>query len=123
MSAVDLLAAPDSAAVDRAIDAYALALRHRYGSKLKGMFLFGSRARGDFQPYSDVDIAVVLADSARERSQTRHLADLAYDVFLETGAEIQPWAFPETEWNDPEHSSSPGLIRSAKRDSRPISLS
>jgi antitoxin ChpS len=122
MSDIDLLAPPDSHAITRAVDAYVAALRERYGESLKGVYLFGSRARGDFKPFSDVDIALILADSVRERSQTRHLADLSYDVFLETGAEIQPWAFAETEWNNPERSSSPGLIRSAKRDGRAVPL-
>ena len=120
MSDVDLLAAPDTIAVSRAVDAYAAILRNRYGASLKGIYLFGSRARGDFDPYSDVDVAIVLDDSAERPSETKSLSELAYDIFLQTGAEIQPWIFQEAEWRTPEHSPSAGLIRAARRDSRPV---
>lgn len=123
MSAVDLLAPPDASAVARAVDAYAGVLRQKYGSSLKGLYIFGSRARGDFRPYSDVDVAVVLDDSTGQASQVLPLSELAYDVFLETGAEIQPWAFREAEWEQPDGSASPDLVRSAKRDGRPVALS
>jgi predicted nucleotidyltransferase len=122
MSRVSLLSPPDTGAIARAVETYAGALRERYGALLKGMYLFGSRARGDFGPYSDVDVAVVLDDSVGEASQTTPLSELAYDVFLQTGAEIQPWAFRETEWIDPEHPSSPSLVRAARRDGRPVPL-
>lgn len=122
MSQVNLLTPPDASAVAKALDTYAGALRKRYGDHLKAIYLFGSRARGDFGPYSDVDVAIILDDSTGESSQTKPLSELAYDVFLETGAEIQPWTFRETEWTEPEQSPSPGLVRAARRDGRPVSL-
>jgi len=97
-------------------------LQRRFGSGLKGIFLFGSRARGDFRPYSDVDVAVILDDTVERVSQKTALSGIAYDVFLETGAEIQPWVFAEGELNHPASSSSTGLIRAAKRDSHFIPL-
>jgi len=36
------------------------ALEALYGERLKGLYLFGSYARGDAEPGSDVDVAVVL---------------------------------------------------------------
>jgi predicted nucleotidyltransferase len=119
-SEVDLLAPPDDAAVQRAIDRFGKSMQERYGHRLRGIFLFGSRARGDSTPFSDVDVAVIIDDSAGQLSETKALAGIAYDVFLETGAEIQPWIFREAEWQDPEHSASPGLLKSVKRDARAV---
>lgn len=119
MSQADLLAPPDARAVARAIDSYTAALRGRYGDHLRGVYLFGSRARGDFQPFSDVDVALVF-DSEEDVMQIRPLSDLAYDVFLETGAEIQPWPFLQAEWENPARSTSPALVRSARRDARRV---
>jgi len=116
---VDLLAPPNERAISSALDSYAVALRERYGNRLKGVYLFGSRARGDFGAYSDADLAVILDDSIPPAAQTRALSALAYDVFLETGAEIQPWAFREREWNEPRASAS-DLIRAARRDGRSL---
>lgn len=123
MSKVDLLAPPDEAAIEKAIEMYTAVLRLRFGNRLKSIFLFGSRARGDFRPYSDVDLAIVLGETTESRSLTTPLSELAYDVFLETGVEIQPWSFPEAEWKNPERSASAALIRSAKRESRALALS
>lgn len=39
------------------------------GKQLKLFYLFGSKARGDFDPDSDVDIAIVVDDLTRE---TKH---------------------------------------------------
>jgi antitoxin ChpS len=117
---VDLLAPPDQGAVSSALRSYAAALHARYGARLRGIYLFGSRARGDFNAYSDADIAIVVEDSVRPSAQTKPLTALAYDVFLETGTEVQPWVFQETEWNDPRRSGSSNLVRAARRDGRSL---
>jgi predicted nucleotidyltransferase len=36
-----------------------------YGERLKGVYLFGSYARGDFEEGSDLDVLVVLDDFER----------------------------------------------------------
>ena len=38
--------------------------RNRYGDMLKQVWLFGSKARGDFSNASDIDVMVVLDDNA-----------------------------------------------------------
>jgi predicted nucleotidyltransferase len=51
-----------------------------YGERLKRVVLFGSQARGDAEPDSDIDVLVVLAgpiDSATEDKRTR---DMLYDL-------------------------------------------
>jgi uncharacterized protein len=50
--------------------------------------LFGSRARGEGRPDSDVDVVVVVA--ADDLPIRRRIFDLAYDVFLETEVLISP---------------------------------
>jgi predicted nucleotidyltransferase len=40
-------------------------LKQHFGARLQSVILFGSQARGDAGPDSDVDVAVVLADGAR----------------------------------------------------------
>lgn len=60
--------------------------------------LFGSRARGDAHDDSDWDLAVFLEGGADSRDLCR-LADAAYDLIVETGAFIQPIAFPIEEFD------------------------
>ncbi len=65
-----------------------LGLEDLYGERLEDVYLFGSYARGEATPESDVDILVVLdevADYGREIERTGHLASrlsLDYDVSL-----------------------------------------
>lgn len=81
-----------------------------------GMILFGSRARKTHRPDSDVDIAVLLRGQSGEFTSTKlALADIAYDVLLETGIRFQPLPIWEEEWKHPETYSNPQLLRSIER--------
>ena len=59
-----------------------------YGERLKGLYLFGSYARGDAEPDSDVDVAVVLDDyeyasrELRMMSQVLNRLSLQHDILL-----------------------------------------
>jgi uncharacterized protein len=115
---------PDDATVERAIEDFAIAIRKSYGEMVKGIYLFGSRARGDHTPESDADIAVVLAgDDWDFWTERMRIADLEYDVIVETGADVQGWPLRESEWRDPRTHRNPPLVRSMRRDARPIEQS
>ena len=123
MKSVDLalLSPPDDAVVSDAIDTFAGAIRRHYGSRLRGLHLFGSRARGDHSIESDADIAVVLDD--REWDFWREkltLADLSYGVVVNTGADVQGWPVRESEWSDPLRHRNPSLVRAMRRDAKEL---
>ena len=120
MSTVNLMEPPDARAIDRGLQLFADVARRRYDNGIRGVYLFGSRARGDHSPFSDVDVAIVVDDAIDISSETVPLSSAAYDVLLETGAEVQPWVFHEADWERPEVSPAGSLIRSAKRDARVI---
>lgn len=119
----DLLAPPDDATVNAAIEEYARAVLSEYGARVKGIYLFGSRARGDHTPESDADIAVVLADGDWEYWKEKfHLTDLTYDMLISTGADLQGWPIRQSEWVTPESHNNPALVRAMRRDARPVWL-
>ncbi len=100
-----------------ALRLFADAVRRAYGDRLKGLVVFGSRARGDASPDSDLDVAVILSGESIERYQElMALADIAYDAIVETGIEVQPWAVSSGEWDDPEKHTNPYLVRAMRRD-------
>ena len=77
---------------------------------VSGAYLFGSRARGDFRADSDADVAILLRGPQGAFLDTKlDLADIAYDVLLETGIRIQPLPVWEAEWAHPEAYSNPRL--------------
>ena len=64
-----------------------------YGDRLERVVLFGSRARGDFRPDSDYDVAVFLRDLDGFWDEVRRLADVTTDILMETGAVISAKPF------------------------------
>jgi predicted nucleotidyltransferase len=84
-------------------------------------WLFGSRARGNARPDSDLDIALLL-DGPREAFIAAKLAldDLAYDILLETGIHIQPLPLWQDDWDVPGTFPNPGLIAAIRREGVPL---
>jgi uncharacterized protein len=55
-----------------------------YGPRLKQALLYGSRARGDFQPDSDYDVLVVLEGPLDYWTELQRLADLSNNITWDT---------------------------------------
>ena len=84
---------------------------------LAGAILFGSRGRGDFHPGSDADIAVLLHGVPGHRVDAAlKMADIAFDVMLETGLLVEAIPLWEDEWEHPERFSNPALIENIRRE-------
>ncbi len=79
--------------------------------EMAGAILFGSRTRGTHRPDSDADVAVLLRGEHQRFLPTKlAMADVAFDVLLETGIRIQPLPVWEDEWEHPESYSNPRLL-------------
>jgi predicted nucleotidyltransferase len=73
--------------------------------KLCGMFLFGSRARGDADPDSDMDVLVLL-DGPVDRESRRAVSRAAWECGFANGVVIVPVVMSREAWeNGPERSS------------------
>ena len=80
-------------------------------------FLFGSRARGDHRHDSDADVAVVLAGEGGDRYRVAgHMAEIAFDVMLETGILVDPLPLWQRELRQPETFGNPALIAAIARE-------
>jgi len=102
-----------------AVTAFLEKLRGTYD--VSGTILFGSRARGDNRPDSDLDLAVVLAGKRGSFIDTKlHMAGLAFDVLMETGILIQALPLWEGDLAHPEQFSNPDLIRNIAREGIPL---
>jgi predicted nucleotidyltransferase len=100
---------------ERAVRAFLEKAAGRYD--VTGAILFGSRTRGDNRTDSDVDVAVLLRGRAGNFLDTKlALADLAFDVLLDTGVYVQPLPIWEEEWAHPETHSNPRLLRNIDRE-------
>jgi hypothetical protein len=108
-------------AEDRGIARFASEVQRYYGDRLFGLFLFGSRARGDHDAESDADIAVVLKDGGWSFWEEKmRLVDFGFEPMLDDGIYIQPWPVPLSEWEEPERHRNPRLIRAMRRDAKSL---
>ncbi|MHB8982203.1 nucleotidyltransferase domain-containing protein [Thiobacillus sp.] len=88
------------------------------------VIVFGSRARGTHRPDSDADVAVLLRGERQRLLPTKlAMADVAYDVLLETGINISPLPIWLDEWEHPENYSNPALLRNIDREGIRLLLS
>jgi predicted nucleotidyltransferase len=62
--------------------------------------LFGSRARDDFQPDSDYDVAVFIRDPGAWFDEVVRLAGLGTDILMDTGAVISAKPFRAGAYNE-----------------------
>ncbi len=73
--------------------------------------------RGTHRPDSDADVAPLLrGDHQRFLTTKLAMADLAFDVLLETGIAISPLPFWLDEWEHPEAYSNPHLLWAIARE-------
>jgi uncharacterized protein len=60
------------------------ALSEYYGARLKGLILYGSAARGEADPASDIDLLVLLSPPLDYFAELRRIVDLLYPIQLES---------------------------------------
>jgi predicted nucleotidyltransferase len=59
-------------------------LSQYYGARMKGIILYGSAARGDALPTSDIDLLVLLSPPLDYFAELRQIVDLLYPVQLDS---------------------------------------
>ncbi len=74
------------------------ALGRLYGCRLRGVYLYGSYARGDYDAESDFDVLVVLDDFTSYGAEVDRTADLAATLSLQYGVSISQVFLRERDW-------------------------
>jgi len=69
-----------------------------YGKRLKGLYLYGSYARGDYREGSDLDVLVVLDDFERAPIELERTSDLFCDLSLEYEITVSLMFMRENDW-------------------------
>ncbi|MCP3961566.1 MAG: nucleotidyltransferase domain-containing protein [bacterium] len=77
-------------------------LQQLYGERLQGLYLFGSRARGETQADSDVDLAVVLDRVTDYGREIRRTSELTASLALEHEVSISCVFIPDADWRRAE---------------------
>jgi len=74
-------------------------IAHPAGSRVAKIILFGSLAKGEARPESDVDVLVFSFDGLETLQDA--CAEVAFEVAMETGEGIEPLVYPLTEYFSP----------------------
>lgn len=88
------------------------ALKSHYGSRLRGLVLYGSVARYQADTASDIDLLVLLSKPFDYFQELRRIIDLLYPIQLDTDRLISAKPAPLDEFED----GSIQLYRNAKRE-------
>jgi uncharacterized protein len=91
-------------------------LERLYGERLVRVILFGSRARGDADPDSDIDVLVVLHGPVSPWEEIARTEDLVADLSLEHAEVLACVFMSETEF---EEDRTP-LLLNVRREGVPV---
>jgi predicted nucleotidyltransferase len=86
-----------------------------YGEHLKGVYLYGSYARGENQPGSDVDVMIVLASYQRYGDEIKRTSTLNAKLSLDYNLSISRLFMTEERW---KHEDSP-FLRNIRSQGQP----
>lgn len=87
-------------------------LERAFGSRLKGVILYGSRARGDHRADSDVDLMVLLDGNFSLKSDLERTIDALYPLQLESEILIHPMPVPVRDYEAQEFA----IFREVRRE-------
>lgn len=71
-----------------------------YGERLQGVYLFGSHARGEATPDSDVDVLVVLDTITDYGEEIRRTGSLISTLSLDSGHSISRVFVSDSAWRE-----------------------
>jgi hypothetical protein len=95
------------------MQAFVYRLQRRFDGRVLSVILFGSRARGDALPDSDVDLAVIVDRDDPEL--TRTIRDMAVETWLEYGLYLSTRVWSQAHWHRLATLQT-GLFRNLQRD-------
>lgn len=87
-------------------------LQKQYGSRFKGLILYGSEARKQAQPTSDIDLLVLLDSPIDYFVELRRIVDVLYPIQLESDRLISAKPAPLEDYEKGRFQ----LYREARRD-------
>lgn len=87
------------------LEAYRHALTERYPGVVNQMMIYGSKARGDAHPDSDLDVLLILKNAAA--ALKRPLRRLGYNLAVAYDAVPSILAYTQDEWDRRKQSGSP----------------
>ena len=87
------------------LDAYCQALKEQYLGMVERMVIYGSKARGDDHPDSDLDVLLIVKNEANHLK--RPLRRIGYELAATSDAVPSILAYTQDEWDSRRESGAP----------------
>ncbi|CAN2042461.1 Nucleotidyltransferase domain protein [Candidatus Magnetomoraceae bacterium gMMP-15] len=65
--------------------------------KLDSVILFGSKARGDFDEYSDTDLLIITLTRLNNKEES-HICEVSYDIGMKYNVIFSPLSIASQDW-------------------------
>jgi predicted nucleotidyltransferase len=101
----------------KAVREFIRTVRMAYGEKIQRAALFGSKVRGDFTKYSDVDILLIVNDDNWKFRQP--ISVMLSDIALKYDVDLDVRVISEARWEYMANIQA-GLYQNISRDAVPI---
>ena len=101
--------------VDKLVQELKVGLIRIYGERLKGVYIYGSYARGEERNDSDIDVMIVLEDYDSYGKEIDRTGELVSRLSLEYGISISRVIMKEIQWKG----SDTPLLRNVRMDGIP----
>ena len=98
--------------VDQVVQQCKMSLKNHYGARFEGLVVYGSVARKQSTPGSDIDLLVLLSSSFSYFDEVRQIIDLLYPIQLESDQLISAKPVPLDDYERGRFQ----LYRTAKRE-------
>lgn len=102
--------------LDQILDELARGLRDIYGPRLIALYLYGSRARGDADEDSDIDVAMVLEDCETADLERERFSRFRAELCLRHGVVI---SLTPVSWSAWRRALGP-FLRNVQREGRRV---
>jgi len=106
-----------SAKEKKAVREFITTVRSSYGDKVQRAALFGSKVRGDWTKYSDIDILLIVTDDKWKFRQP--LSVIISDIALKYDVELDVRVISAERWQYMENIQA-GLYQNISKDAVPI---
>lgn len=77
-------------------------LRARYQDRFLNLLVYGSEARGEAGPHSDIDVLLILSDVAKSSREVDRIADILADFNLRYGVLLSVLPVAQEKFNKAE---------------------